>query len=579
MSELKNYFDDFDPAFPGEGWFCYWKTSASLWPSRLSRLKANTRPLLIPIYWAFHTTDDGNIDLGEEKPESHLKKLAELVFSLQLEAYFLLPLTPIPFWPNGGIPSFLAKTLALDEQGMAYGIVDSEGRVHKFYGLFDPKTFQSFHFFVRALKKHFDQLPFAVHILGMTGGAIENERFYSYLQDSSPSFQEGFAKYVSLQNRADGLRDPDKIVEEDLLLQWEFKQTIKDLYLSTSQHYLKEYWEGEVRYAFLGGRASDIFTRALEKGEEVTPYFPLLAQCFALNVVPSIQLLPVSSKKGILCQLMEKLVDRSYFLQQIQALSISAMTDYSFRPFGHFLLFDHPQYEQQSDYWQDLGLTTFLQKNLPFLYRRYQQIGEVCWDEITSHQIFCFSSRDLSLESFHRLLQLFMNGHTLIWDRSGVAGDIERRIDGLLLENGITTEKLFYGTELEYAQLGTGRLIMMKGELLMGLPMLKQEEFWRQIWEALKIPIINFKLDEELYCFWKWGTPTRGDKSFDEIRRLLVVNPSSYKKNLSGSWEHSFALIRFLDEGQVKMKQIENGVEIELKPQSMLTLDFGVLYE
>ena len=95
------------PFFPSEQWFYYWKTSANLWEAQLSA-NGNTT-VHIPINWAFHCEDGETVDFGENLPETDLARLANLCETLNQEALFFLPITPLPLFPNGGIPRLLAR--------------------------------------------------------------------------------------------------------------------------------------------------------------------------------------------------------------------------------------------------------------------------------------------------------------------------------------------------------------------------------------------------------------------------------------------------------------------------------------
>ena len=91
LSPKTVYSDDLDSVFPGENWFFYWKTSASLWAEKLKLFQGNSK-VIIPINWAFHSETGDNYDFAKQKPETDLKKLVDVVRSVNLEPVFLLPL-------------------------------------------------------------------------------------------------------------------------------------------------------------------------------------------------------------------------------------------------------------------------------------------------------------------------------------------------------------------------------------------------------------------------------------------------------------------------------------------------------
>ena len=139
---------DEDTVFPGENWFLYWKTSASLWKSKIESLRGVNK-IIIPINWSFHSDTGDNIDFAGTKPETDLKKLVQICEDLGKEPILLLPITPVPYLPNGGIPFLLARNEAVDEAGLLNAAADSDGTIHHFYSFFDPRVFKAFPKFTR----------------------------------------------------------------------------------------------------------------------------------------------------------------------------------------------------------------------------------------------------------------------------------------------------------------------------------------------------------------------------------------------------------------------------------------------
>ena len=72
--ELKEY----DTVFPGENWFYFWRTSPSLWESKLREF-SGAQPILVPIYWGLHSEQPEKFDFGTYKPETDLKRLYEVI--------------------------------------------------------------------------------------------------------------------------------------------------------------------------------------------------------------------------------------------------------------------------------------------------------------------------------------------------------------------------------------------------------------------------------------------------------------------------------------------------------------------
>ena len=79
MSLTTPVIRDEDSVFPGENWFLYWKTSASLWKTKIES-RNDLGSILVPINWSFHSDTGDSYDFAVEKPETDLNKLAEKLF-------------------------------------------------------------------------------------------------------------------------------------------------------------------------------------------------------------------------------------------------------------------------------------------------------------------------------------------------------------------------------------------------------------------------------------------------------------------------------------------------------------------
>ncbi len=98
---------------PGEQWFFYWKTSAALWEAQILELPRE-EIIFLPLHWGLHSEQDswdfGDHELGASQPERDLFRLASLLTQHGRKFAWLLPLTPSPFLPNGGLPVAAART-------------------------------------------------------------------------------------------------------------------------------------------------------------------------------------------------------------------------------------------------------------------------------------------------------------------------------------------------------------------------------------------------------------------------------------------------------------------------------------
>ena len=172
--EKKDFFSKVGGLFPDPrsvifgDWFHYWNLPFHSWEASLASLGGST--VMIPINWSFHSVDGASVDFGEERPETNLVELASLCQNLEKEAIFLLPLTPLPLFFNGGVPDFLNRILPKNTLGISRLYGGSEGEVSRLYSLFDRRIFRAFEDYVKKLERHLAGAKGVSLCDGLSGG-------------------------------------------------------------------------------------------------------------------------------------------------------------------------------------------------------------------------------------------------------------------------------------------------------------------------------------------------------------------------------------------------------------------------
>ncbi len=100
--ELREY----DTVFPGENWFFYWRTSPSLWETKLREYQG-PHPIFVPVYWGLHSENPDQYDFGNYRPETDIARLFKIAKDVGRELSIVIPTTPTPFLANGGLPSYI----------------------------------------------------------------------------------------------------------------------------------------------------------------------------------------------------------------------------------------------------------------------------------------------------------------------------------------------------------------------------------------------------------------------------------------------------------------------------------------
>jgi len=569
---------DDDAVFPGENWFLYWKTSASLWRSKLESFPGVGK-IIVPINWSFHSETGDKYDFAQTRPETDLKKLASLAEELGREVVFLLPLTPVPYLPNGGIPSLLARTISLDKKGVAYGILDSDGGINKIYSYFDPRVYQSFSKFTQTLGRYISEQGIACDIWGMQAGYFEEHQFTSYIEDRSRTFERAFSRFLAAKKEEEGEDFENSSIEspeEESLYKSEFIQTINELYVESASNDLSSNWEGVLKVGFLGGGELDLFSRMYENDSSKN-YSLNVFNSIAQDIIPSSILLPQRKKMGVLGRQINELITTSYLQLKLRPSFYEEEDITSFAPLSFFELYSSSRGENELSSWRELGVQDFLDERYRWCFKE-KDISSLLWDESSSlsEKITFVSGRDIDQTKFHTVLKLFMNGGKVIIDRSGMADKHVKRLEAFFLENSLQVEKINFHTMVHNAILGEGRLLIFEGDKLKEISSDKTFSFWEKLLSTFSIFHAQPQLVEGIEFAWRTRSSAANELNYEEVRRFSLYNPTSYKKKVKFSLPKNFVLMKVMDEINVKVQTGQHEVDVELLPEGSLSLDFGI---
>jgi hypothetical protein len=562
--ELKGY----DTVFPGENWFFFWRTSPSLWESKLREFNGAS-PILVPIYWGLHSDQPEQFDFGTYRPETDLKRLFEVIKSVGKEVSFLLPLTPAPFLPNGGLPSFLARNMLIDDNGLAHAVVDNDGRINKLYSFYDPRIFQSFRKFVWNIGQYFIKTGINCEIYGVQSYYLEDGELKSFFMDQSVVFQQGYSRYLKQietdksQNVAGSENYPD-INEENM--REEYAQQIKNLYTQVAEESLGGHWAGEIKYSFLGAAPKDIFSRSSDLWDHYSHFFKPMLKMMTKGMIPNSAILSPKVKQSSLTTAMNNIVTTSFIKSHINNDLYDDDFDMSFMPLIFFNLYNIQNHDRS-------GLREYIKRRYTWCFREYDNFQFHV--EEMDHKIHAFSLKNETIQGVTSILKLFLNGGKILVDKSGASEEILNRFNNFFIENDIKTEKVNYVTIVEKAQLGEGLFVTYEGERLAEAATIKKYNFWDTVINFLSINHLEVQADENVFYFWKIRTSNAYELNYQEIRRVYFYNTTSYKKKVSIPNHKNFAFLKSIDENHVNLKTNTLGVEVELLPGGSVNIDFG----
>ncbi len=570
--EIKN----FDVALPGENWFFYWKTSPSLWEAKLNTYQGST-PLLVPIYWALHNSSPENFDFGQQKPETDLLRLAQTAQNCGKEIVFLLPISPAPFLTNGGIPSYLARNLAKNKDGIALAVIDNQSHINKVYSFFEPKCFQSYRKFVWKLGQYLSQGGNQCAVYGLECMRLEENHVVSYFKDHSQVFESGFNRYIKQLQDSEPQKVKRLVVEPEYEndLKLEYYEIILGLYLDSAKEFLAGNWSGVLQSCLIGGSSEDILKRSFENWGHEQDYFEPLMQCLANDVYPFTPLLDPNIRKGTLAKAFSDVIDTNLVQSHLEEGFYSDEGSLAFSPLVLFQLcgggngffsFDRAM--------EDAGLKYFFEKRYPWTFKIKNDFFDQI-DDLDERPVYFFFGSKLDEQQFKSILKLFMNGHKVFLDKTDLDSNLDQKLAVFCAENNLETQKINYISPVTKISLGDGLIITYESKKLHNASLLKRTDFWENMIDYLEVKHLDIDAQEGVFHFWKTRSSNSYELNYEEIRRAYLYNPTSYKKKVQIRTGSNFAFLKKIDEKNVNSKSTPMGVDILLLPGGSITLDFG----
>lgn len=567
---------DLDAVFPGENWFFYWKTSTSLWKTKLQDFPGTK--IIVPLNWSFHTETGEKIDFDEVKPETNLKRLVDIAREVGKEVVFYLPLTPAPFLVNGGLPHFLARSLALNERAMAYGIIDAEDNLNKIYSFFDTRVFQAFSRFCSELGVYFTREGIPSDLWGIRCGYLTNGRFHSFFEDSSKVYDQAFERF--LQQKKEERKNLGHSEElnpvEEHQYKFEFSKTIQELYVQKAKEAIGPNFEGVFDLCFLGASHRD-FLKRVSGTISIADFSRELYESLSKDIIPSSVLVSQKLKKGVLGRELNDLVANSYVPSRLKEGAIHDEGFSFYSPLSFFKVYEKVDgLSNMFMNWGDIHLWDYLQKNFGWSYKVISKETFKLHEGDHPYQEFIhfFHGHDVDRGIFQFILKTLTNAGRVVLNRSGLSEDFERRLETFFLENNLNVEKVNFHTMIQNITLGEGRLVIFDGEKLP-----REPEVVREFWEKIiaTFSLFHIPVDAEgIDYFWRTRPSRTNELKFEEVRRLSLYNPTSYKKKLKLKFAKNFVVYKVLDEINAMVQSYPQELEIELLPDGSVVVDFGV---
>lgn len=567
---------DYDSVFPGENWMFYWKTSPSLWKTKLLEFNS-VNPVLVPVYWGFHNESIDHYDFGTYKPEANLKKLIEIAQEIGREVILVIPISPTPFLPNGGVPSFVAGTSSVSKEGLSVVAIDAEDRLYKMFSYYDPRVFQMFRKFCWQLGQYISQLGIKCEVFGADYGYMEKGSFISYREDYSSAFEKGFSRYINQlqESEPETVNESLNLPNGERLLQKKFEGLIYDLYEQSVSETMAANFGKVIPVAMLGGGTSDILKNAFDSWEMKDRYIGSLFSTLIKDILPCSALLSQKNKKGLLDKCLKDLITSSFIKKTLDNAISDEDEAMSFMPMVFFDIFEKEKDGQVSSSLESQGLLRYFDRNFQLTFRFKRGFSDEL-DEAALGQVYIVSCEDLDLSDLSKLLKLFMSGAKIVLDLSQLDKAVENRVQQFIIENGIELEKVNFVTELSMARLGEGSLVLYRSEKLMSAGASKKMNFWSTIVKFLDLKNLKVECDSDIFFFWRSRGSNTYELNYEQIRRVSFYNPTSYKKKAKIlTTGGNFAFLKSIDQTHASVQSMPVGISLELLPGGSVSLDFG----
>ena len=525
---------------PEENWFFYWKTSATLWPEKLALMEKKT-PLIVPLNWAFHCEIPDRYCFSE-RAETNLKKLEETAIKEGHEIIFFLPVGPIPWLPNGGLPPFLAKTCAVDTRGIVYGVLDNERNLHKLYSFFDTDIHRHCSRFFFEIGKYFSKMKMESPVYGIRCGFFVEDSFHLFFEDTSRVFDQGFRRYLNVKE--------EKKVNEKA--KKEFTDLIVDLYLDEAQKNLKDHWSGVFDMAVLGGAPNSFFNR-----------FYTDSWNYSREIFSALR-----SKKLICSLLLPFRTGNDPSLHQLKDIVVPYQNrkligeSNDFSPLCFFKIDDE-------DCAGMTGLDVFLKREFGGMYR-YTKSG--LFDERDDSLCFFLGER----ETVSSLIEKFKKGKSIILDTSFLSEEAQKELEIFFAEKASLIEEVNVFIPLINISSNKFRFVSFDGRGLESLSLEEKVSFWRQLIGTFSIPYLKIQ-GEDVDYFWQTGRNDSAKLDYREMRRVYVYNPGGDKKKVKIPFRQNIVLDKVVQKINSSVVSSPKFVEINLAPKGITVLDYGVV--
>ncbi|MDH4468206.1 MAG: hypothetical protein QE271_09110 [Bacteriovoracaceae bacterium] len=550
-------------------WFFFWKHHPSQWAARLETMKQmGTTQLIIPLSWSHHAIISDrkkgsfHYDFGKERSDTDLFELMKVLKKYSFKPFFCLPIGPLPYLVNGGVPSSLVKNKTFFRDGRLKVFVDHEKNLQSFPSFYGAQIFKEFCAWIQALSNHLTSTGWDFPIYGINCGYFsEQGNFLSFFEDHGVEMQKKF-----LQHRK----------QFPLMTEKNFAQEVFQLYLEVSKEMLGgALWSGEYKMSFLGVNPEYLSARAVGFRPSESTWMQEMKWSLQHQVHP---ILPTHSPAAL--NYVHQVICSADYVKNYFKQEAFDGESLDFRTWSAAAIIG--QDDQLRETIKVCGLGEVLNKNFQGHFQilsesqlkknlRSPDEEEDWWSKVLI--VMDHLHQDAS---FLAIMNHFLSGGKVLLNLDKLNEKQKRKIELLILENQLKETQFNSPVEFRLLTRGEGQLILYVGSALEKIKLLHTKtHFWSVIFAQMNRHFLAMKTEDGPQMFWLERKTSPRELNYQSIRRLLVINATEFDRKIQLSPSKNFALSKIVDQSGVQVIQQGQGTRMEFAPGARALIEFG----
>lgn len=578
--DLKNLSQNF---FHGENWFCYWKSSSTLWANKLEQYHGPT-PLFVPLLWSHHvhkTMPSGtethpkiSIDFGHKKQDSNILEVFRLAQSLGIDAALVIPVGPLPFVTAGGLPTWLCESVSLNKDGFAKIAIDDQQRIHKAYSFYSPKVFKEFVQLLNTLADLIKSKGLSVKVYSMSAYYVDpmTQKIESFFEDYSQVAEQSLARYFASLKSSEQNLVSAKVTEK----QWiDFHSQMNGLYIQSIKEIFAGYYQDNLPIVFSKASPLSALSSVSMSNEEVQ-CLDFIKTCWQSTMIPSF-------------------VTGTYGNTPVQKLYQATSPHDWMKDFTHegsqnlhrtnFIPFKLIEILSDKESLDKMGLLPILNESFHGSWSNILQFTSEAVESWENPKSIILNSKISPLvpsQNNHQdpliqtIIKAVMGGHQLAINREILSQNQIRLLEQFFYQNQLKKILVSHYCPLEFVSIGhAGKICLYNFSEVENSTNDLQKAFWKQLLRLFEVSFVPWTVSADIEVLWLERESSSQDLYYEQIRRVILFNKSSESKELCITRDKKHFLIKIIDPTGAEVVTKPQAIDVKFQPQGFVILDFG----